>query len=232
MRLHYIQHVPFEGIANIQGWAENLGWQISGTHPYRLEKLPAPDDLDWLVVMGGPMNIYEEREYPWLAAEKKFIGAAIEKGKIVLGICLGAQLIADVLGGQVVRNRYKEIGWFPVSLKPEGLASLPFRGFPEEFPAFHWHGDTFTLPPGAVMLAESEACPAQAFSANGSRVLALQFHLESSVDSVRTLIQNGSDELVDGEYIQRAEDILGKKENFSSVHRSMRLLLENMKKSF
>jgi GMP synthase-like glutamine amidotransferase len=232
MRLHYIQHVPFEGIANIQGWAENQGWQISGTHLYRLEKLPSPDDLDWLVIMGGPMNIYEDKEYPWLAAEKKFIGATIEKGKIVLGICLGAQLIADVLGGQVVRNRYKEIGWFPVSLGAKGLASAPFRGFPDEFPALHWHGDTFSLPPGAVMLAESEACPAQAFSFNGSRVLALQFHLESSVDSVRALIQNCSDELVDGEYIQRAEDILENKENFSSIHSSMRLLLDNMNNSF
>ena len=134
MRLHFIQHVPFEGIANIQGWAENQGCRISGTHLYRLEKLPGLDELDWLVVMGGPMNIYEDNEYPWLSAEKKFIGAAIEKGKIVLGICLGAQLIADVLGGQVVRNRYKEIGWFPVSLGAEGLASVPFRGLPGRIP--------------------------------------------------------------------------------------------------
>ncbi len=104
MRLHYIQHVPFEGPANIQIWAENQGWQISGTHLYRLEKLPSPDEVDWLVIMGGPMNIYEEKEYPWLASEKEFIGTAIENGKIVLGICLGAQLIAGVLGGRVVRN--------------------------------------------------------------------------------------------------------------------------------
>jgi GMP synthase (glutamine-hydrolysing) len=82
------------------------------------------------------------------------------------------------------------------------------------------------------MLAESEACPAQAFSSNGGRLLALQFHLESSVESIRALIQNCSDELVDGAYIQRAEDILGKKENFSNIHSSMRRLLENMKKSF
>ena len=131
-----------------------------------------------------------------------------------------------------MRNRYKEIGWFPVTLRAEGLASVPFRGFADEFPALHWHGDTFSLPPDAAMLAESEACPAQAFSSNGGRVLALQFHLESSVDSARALIQNCSDELVDGEYIQRADDILGKKENFSGIHRSMLLLLENMKKGF
>ena len=178
------------------------------------------------------MNIYEEKEYPWLAAEKKFIGTAIEKGKIVLGICLGAQLIAGVLGGRVVRNRYKEIGWFPVSLRREGLESVPFRGFPNDFPAFHWHGDTFSLPLGAAMLAESEACPAQAFSYNGDRVLALQFHLESSTDSIRALIQNCSDELVDGEYIQSADAILRNTENFSKIYNTMLLLLENMKKAF
>jgi GMP synthase-like glutamine amidotransferase len=232
MRLHYIQHVPFEGPANIRGWAENQGWQISATHLYRLEKLPSPDDLDWLVIMGGPMNIYQEKEYPWLAAEKRFIEETIKTDKIVLGICLGAQLIADVLGGRVVRNRHKEIGWFPVSLRPEGLASMPFQGFPDEFQALHWHGDTFSLPAGAAMLAESEACPAQAFSSNGGRVLALQFHLESSIDSVRALIQNCSDELVDGVYIQSAEAILEKRENFSNIHSTMILLLENIKKSF
>ncbi len=231
MRLHYLQHVPFEGLANIEHWARENGWEISATRLYRLEKLPTPDDFDWLVVMGGPMNIYEEKEYPWLAAEKKFIGQAIEKNKIVLGICLGAQLIADVLGGRVVRNKYKEIGWYPVSLRPEAGASAPFRGFPNEFLAFHWHGDTFSLPPEAAMIAESEACPAQAFSAKAGRVLALQFHLESSPDSVRALIQNCSDELVDGEYIQSAGAILEKEENFSSIHGTMLMLLENMKKS-
>lgn len=232
MKLHYIQHVQFEGPANVLGWAEKLGWRISATHLYRQEKLPDPGEIDWLVVMGGPMNIYEEKEYPWLAAEKRFIGEAIEKNKTVLGICLGAQLIADVLGGRVVRNRYKEIGWFPVSLRPEGTQSVPFRGFPNQFPALHWHGDTFSLPPGTVMLAESQACPAQAFSFNGGRVVALQFHLESSVESVRALIENCSDELVAGEYIQSAEAILSNKENFSTIHNSMRMLLQNMKNSF
>ncbi len=232
MRLHYIQHAPFEGPANIKRWAETQGWRISGTHVYRMEKLPGQDELDWLVIMGGPMNVYEEKEYPWLTAEKRFIEEAISKGKIVLGICLGAQLIADVLGGRVVRNKYKEIGWFPVSLRPEGLASALFQGFPDEFQALHWHGDTFSLPPEAAMLAESEACRAQAFSAKGGRVLALQFHLESSVDSVRALIQNCSDELVDGEYIQSSDAIMGSTENFSRIHNTMLMLLENMKKSF
>jgi GMP synthase-like glutamine amidotransferase len=232
MRLHYIQHVAFEGPANLEKWAQDHRWQVSGTHVYRAEKLPGPDEFDWLVIMGGPMNIYEENEYPWLAAEKKFITQAIEADKIVLGICLGAQLIAGVLGGRITRNSHKEIGWFQVTLTPEGFSSVAFQSFPRGFQAFHWHGDTFSLPPGAVMLAESEACRAQAFSANGGRVLALQFHLESSVESVRALIQNCSDELVDGEYIQGADAILERGENFSSIHGTMTRLLENIKKSF
>lgn len=232
MRLHTIQHVPFEGAANIGAWAEDQGWEVSATHIYRLDKLPDPDLFDWLVVMGGPMNIYEESEYPWLAAEKKFIGKTVEKGKVVIGVCLGAQLVADVLGGRVTRNAHKEIGWFPVSLTPEGEKSVAFQGLPNRFQAFHWHGDTFSLPPGAVMLAESEACAAQAFSANGGRVLALQFHLESSVESIRAIIQNSANELVDGKYIQGADAMLGNAENFASIRGTMSRLLENMKTSF
>ncbi|MDR3568564.1 MAG: type 1 glutamine amidotransferase [Syntrophobacteraceae bacterium] len=230
MKLHYLQHVPFEGPANVGDWAQNQGWDLSATHLYRGENLPATSEFDWLVVMGGPMNIYEEDRYPFLAAEKKFIQKAIEANKLVLGICLGAQLIADVLGGSVTRNRHKEIGWFPVSLRPEGMESAVFTSFPPEFAALHWHGDTFSLPPGAAMVAQSTACPAQAFTYNGGRVVALQFHLESSPDSVRLLIENCSDELVEGEFIQKADAILEKRENFSSIHYSMRTLLENMKK--
>ncbi len=232
MRLHYLQHVPFEGPANIGRWALENGWEISGTHLYRRDKLPGMDRFDWLVVMGGPMNIYEEKEYPWLSAEKKFIEQAVKSDKIVLGVCLGAQLLADVLGGRVVRNRYKEIGWFPVALRPEAAGSVPFKGFPEEFVALHWHGDTFSLPPGPAMLAESEACPAQAFSFNGGRVLGLQFHLESSPESALALIQNCSDELVEGEYIQNADAILGRKEHFDRIHQTMLVLLDNMKAAF
>jgi GMP synthase-like glutamine amidotransferase len=109
---------------------------------------------------------------------------------------------------------------------------VPFRGLPDEFTAFHWHGDTFALPPGAAMLAESKACSAQAFSCNGGRVLGLQFHLESSVISVGALIENCSDELVDGEYIQGADVIMGRKEHFPTIHKTMLKMLENMKQAF
>lgn len=98
MRIHYLQHVPFEDLANIEVWAGEKGHEVSVTRLYMDETLPALDRFDWLIVMGGPMNIYEEVEYPWLIKEKEFIRNAINAGKFVMGICLGAQLIADVLG--------------------------------------------------------------------------------------------------------------------------------------
>jgi GMP synthase (glutamine-hydrolysing) len=107
------------------------------------EPLPSVDDFDLLVIMGGGMNIYEHRDYPWLVDEKRLIARAAAREKAMLGVCLGAQLIADVLGGKVVQNPYKEIGWFPVRFIDR---QPPFDGFPENCTVFHWHGDTFELP--------------------------------------------------------------------------------------
>ncbi|MCE5335807.1 MAG: type 1 glutamine amidotransferase [Desulfobacteraceae bacterium] len=232
MRLHYLQHVPFEGPANIAAWAGQKGWEITGSHLYRGAPLPSPDDLDWLVIMGGPMNVYEESSYPWLAAEKDFIRDSVRKGKVVIGICLGAQLISAALGGSVVRNGFKEIGWYAVELLPEARSSTPFQGLADSFVAFHWHGDACSIPPGAVMLARSKACPAQAFSMNEGRVLGLQFHLESSPESVRLLIENCGNELVPGEYIQDAEAILKETARFETIRASMDTLLHNMAVAF
>ena len=115
MRIHSLEHEPFEGLANIEVWAKSRGYSISRTLLFNNEELPDISDFDWLVIMGGSMNIYEEEKYPWLREEKDFIAEAIAAKKIVLGVCLGSQLAADVLGGRVSRNKYKEIGWFPVS---------------------------------------------------------------------------------------------------------------------
>ena len=118
MRIHSIEHEPFEGLANIEVWAKSKGHTITRTRIYKNEGFPDIDDFDWLIIMGGSMSTYEEEKYPWLIPEKKFIGDAIAKKKLLLGICLGSQLIADVLGGKVSPNTYKEIGWFPVFLTP------------------------------------------------------------------------------------------------------------------
>jgi GMP synthase-like glutamine amidotransferase len=208
MRLHYLQHVPFEDPANILVWAEKHGLSVSRTRLFLEETLPPPEAFDWLLVMGGPMNIYEEAIYPWLSPEKELIAGAIEAKKVVWGICLGAQLIADQLGGKVYRNAHKEIGWHPVHLEPESRGSILFSRLPQSFVAFHWHGDTFHRPPGTKVLASSQACPIQAFEDEGGRVLGLQFHVESSLESVEKLIHHCGEELVDAPYIQKPEGIL------------------------
>lgn len=150
IRIHYLQHVPFEGPAGIVKWARKKGHKLTGTHLYNYEVLPHIDEFDFLVVMGGPMNIYEEGDYPWLKYEKQFIKDAIKNNKIVVGICLGAQLIADVLGGKVTKNSEREIGWLSVTFNSMASKYDFFKDFPKEFYVFQWHGDTFsTLPEGA-----------------------------------------------------------------------------------
>jgi len=229
MRIHSLQHVPFEDLANIEWWAKEKGHGVSRTLLFKAEPLPSLAQLDWLIILGGPMNIYEEDKYPWLAQEKKFIAQAIVQKKIVLGICLGAQLIADVLGGKVYKNKHKEIGWFPVSLTPECPQSCFFKFWPQRFMAFHWHGDTFEIPPGALRIAESEGCASQAFEYR-DRVVGMQFHLESSLSSIQRLIENCGDEIVEGPYIQRPENMLDQSGNLSEIKRMMEFLLDRMEK--
>jgi GMP synthase (glutamine-hydrolysing) len=208
MRLHYLQHVTIEGLVEIEGWARGRGFAISATRLHEGERLPEVSSFDWLVVMGGPMNIYEDDLYPWLRAEKRFIAEAIEAGCVVVGVCLGAQLIADVLGGRVTRNAHTEIGWFPLTLTAEGMASPLFAGLPESIAAFHWHGDTFAIPPGATLLASSEGCRNQVFQ-YGDRVLGLQCHLEENEESIEYLLTGFEHEMTPGPYVQSAEAIRG-----------------------
>jgi GMP synthase-like glutamine amidotransferase len=226
MKIHYLQHVPFEDLANIETWAKSHGHDLTRTRLFSDEALPEIAHFDWLIIMGGPMNIYENDKYPWLAREKEFIRQAIACDKIVLGICLGAQLMADVLGGIVRRNEYREIGWFPVNLTREGIASPIFAVLPERFVALHWHGDTFEIPPGAVQTAESRACINQAFVQG--KAIGLQFHLESSHDSIDHLLQNCADELTEGPYVQRPEELSAHPEQFSQIQGLMELFLDKV----
>ncbi len=179
MRAHYLQHLPFEGFGSIEPWLRHAGYEITNTPFYASSVLPPMKAIDFLVVMGGPMSVNDEDSIPWLGAEKRFIRNVIDSGKPVLGVCLGAQLIASALGADVYRNPVKEIGWFPVQGVPQN-GILSFR-FPAVTEVFHWHGETFALPPGAVLLASSAGCVNQAFQI-GASVIGLQFHLETTMN--------------------------------------------------
>jgi len=226
MRLNCFQHVPFEDAAQIGAWAARRGHSLATTHLYRGDALPAHDSYDMLLVMGGPMNIYEHGKYPWLVAEKKFIREAIDAGKAVLGACLGGQLVADVLGGPVTRNRAREIGWHPVRLRPEAAQCGLLSGWPAEFTPLSWHGDAFAIPPGALRLASSEACATQAF-AYGDRVVGFQFHVEYQADSIRAMLAECADELADGgPFVQAPEEILAGLPKLEQAHALLESMLE------
>ncbi|MDD5262168.1 MAG: type 1 glutamine amidotransferase [Methylacidiphilales bacterium] len=205
MKLHVFQHIEHEGPSQIATWARRKGFEINTTRWFAGETEPALDEIDWLVVMGGFMNIYEHRNHPWLVREKRFLESAIHAGKKVLGICLGAQLIADALGGKVYQNPEKEIGWFPIQWLPSARQILP--GLPESSRVLHWHGDTFDLPPGAHLLAESPACRNQAFTWK-KQALAFQFHIEVAPDVVAEFSDFDRAELVPARYVQSEAEIL------------------------
>lgn len=226
MKLHFFQHVPFEGLGNIEVWAKKQGASISSTRFYEKD-FSAPAGYDFLVVMGGPMNVDEENIYPWLKQEKKWIAQAIDAGKKVLGVCLGAQLIARALGAPVYKNPQKEIGWWPVEWSADAKNHPAFSRFSKSSEVFHWHGDTFDLPKGCVRAASSKACLNQAFF-YGNNVAGLQFHLETTPETARLLAENCGGELVAAPFIQDRETVLGKPAQFQALSGMLEKFLDGL----
>lgn len=201
MRILALQHVDFESIGMIEDWAEAHGHSLQIIRLYRGDALPPLGELDMLVIMGGSMSVHDEQKYPWLLSEKAFIRNAIEAEKYVLGICLGAQLIASVLGAKVYPNPVKEIGWFPAAIVDDALSEPILSGLNHAMQVFHWHGDTFDLPQDARLLMSSKACKNQAFIYK-KRVLGLQFHLEMTKEGIENIIENCRSEIHPAETIQ------------------------------
>jgi GMP synthase-like glutamine amidotransferase len=196
MNAHVFQHVDFEGIGSMATWLSQKRARVTYTLFYEVPHLPDIEKIDLLIVMGGPMSVTDEQKYPWLKQEKEFIRQAIERGLPVIGVCLGAQLIASALGARVFANEHKEIGWLPVRAVHNENSTF---SFPEQTTVFHWHGETFDLPDNATQLAYSVACKNQAFQINRN-VIGLQFHLETTPKTADLIIQNCRGELVSGMY--------------------------------
>jgi GMP synthase-like glutamine amidotransferase len=204
-----------------------MGYKITSTRLFAKDPFPNLDDIDWLIIMGGPMGIYDEDKYPWLFSEKNYIEQAVVQGKIVLGICLGAQLIADVLGAKIYPNKHKEIGWFPIQKTHETAQTRLADFLPDEIDAFHWHGDTFDIPKGAIHIAKSEACENQGFIYD-DHVVALQFHLETMEQSAKELIDNCQNDITEGPFIQSSVEIFSDKKRFEKINFLMSELLNHL----
>ena len=209
MRVHVLQHVAFEGLGCIADWLDARHATTTFTRFFESPQLPKLDDVDFVIALGGPMSVNDEAALLWLRDEKRFIAAAIAAGKPVLGICLGAQLMASALGARVYPGPEKEIGWFPVFAE---LASADAKdsstfALPTQIDVFHWHGETFDLPPTARLLACSPVCRHQAFQI-GPRAIGLQFHLETTPASMEAMLTHCADELVPGQrFIASAEQV-------------------------
>jgi len=227
LSIHVFMHVPYEGLGCIANWIQLHNHILSFTKFYETSALPSLDHIDWLIIMGGPMSVNEENQFSWLKEEKQYIKEAIEKGKTVLGICLGSQLIAEVLGAKVYPNKVKEIGWFPIS-KSEHAKNVDFMNKLEnEFTVFHWHGDTYHLPKKSILLFSSFNCQHQGFSFE-NRVIGLQFHFEVTEETIKAMVENGKNELLTSETFQNEVMILSEKRYIEANNLKMYILLDGL----
>lgn len=227
MRVHCIQHVPFEGLGSIGPWLDARGATVSVSRLFDGDVLADSPDFEWLIVLGGPMSVNDVSAHPWLEDEKAFVAEAVASDKVVLGVCLGAQLIASSLGSEVVPARAAEIGWFPVEPVDPTAADGLAAPFAKPLEVFHWHEETFGLPTGARRLARSEACENQAF-ALGDRVLGLQFHLEMTLAGAKELIEACRHALRPGDWIHTEREMLEDDRRFDRINRVMADVLERL----
>ncbi len=223
MRVYVLQHVPFEELGNIQPWLAQHNAEVHYCRLYANDPLPDVNETDLLIVLGGPMSVNDESHYPWLVAEKAFLAQAIAAEKPIVGICLGAQLIASCQGARIYSNYAKEIGWFDITAV---TAYGDVLSLPASMHVFHWHGETFELPANAVLLASSVACNNQIFQL-GKRVIGLQCHLETTEENARSMVLHCADELTGGSFIQDADEILAASEaQYQQLSAWMALVLD------
>lgn len=197
MRVHFLANMPKAGVGNIEYWANERGYDLSGTNLYEQFVWPDISSFDLLVVLGG---IPQECEI-WLKDEIAFISDAIHAGRKVVGMCLGSQLLAEALGGKLVPHTHSESGWLPVNLNEVGSRSELLKGVSKKTSLYFFHRNTFILPATCSLLGSTEGCKNQIFSWN-DQVIGFQAHPEMLPETMRNLWQHKSKSLPDGEYNQ------------------------------
>ena len=189
-----LKHIAIEGGGTIEEYLLSKGHKIDRRELQDGDSVPSKLDYDAIIILGGPMNVYEEDKYPFLKDEDKLIKEAIKKEIPTLGICLGAQLIAKAAGAKVSKNKVKEIGCYKVNLTEAGKNDPVFKGLGESFDVFQWHGDTFGIPENGNLLATAELCTNQALRV-GKYIYGLQFHMEVTDKMIYEWINSYDEEL-------------------------------------
>ncbi|MBO2009064.1 type 1 glutamine amidotransferase [Hymenobacter negativus] len=221
--------MPDEGPGHAADWLMAHGHALTFTKLFEPHSaFPALSDFDGLLILGGPMSVHDEENVSWLRKEKAFIREALKVGKITLAICLGAQLVAEALGGEVRPNHAPEIGFWTVRFSAKSLEHPLLRGWPEKAAVLHWHLDTFTVPPGAMRVGMSAATATQGF-VWGDGVIGLQFHPEMTVPMVEKLMElEGHEHAEEAEFVQTAEQIRTKMKSVWKGRKLLEALLENL----
>ena len=196
-----LQHIECEDLGTIADAMSKRGIGYKYVRLFDGEPVPVETSrYTGIIILGGPMNVYEEDKYPYLKDEDILIKKAVRNDVPVLGICLGGQLIAKAAGARVHKGTKKEIGWYKLNLTEESRQDKVFNALPHELSVFQWHGDTFDIPEGATRLAGSELFPNQAYRI-GSRIYGLQFHLEVTKEMINQWIAEYREELSTLDYI-------------------------------
>jgi len=233
MRIQLIEHDPQDfSRTNISLWAADKGHRVNQIYVCNNEELPPMDSFDWLMVMGGSQHAWDAEGNSWLEKEKDFVNEALTADKIILGICFGAQLLAEALGGKLFPNSHKEIGWHEVSLNREGQESFLFQNISPAFVTFHWHSDHFSLPPGCTRLACSQATENQAFMDKDRPLVGLQFHPEYTRQMVTYYAREHSQDWTSDDYVSTKDEVLARTEEIPDTYRLMETLLNNMAQEF
>jgi GMP synthase-like glutamine amidotransferase len=233
MRIQLIEHDPEDfSRTNISFWAAGKRYRIHQTYVCNGETLPTLDDFDWLMVMGGSQHAWDEQGNAWLQEEKRLVADALASGKPYLGICFGAQILAEALGGRLFPNQHREIGWHEVELTRRGRESFLFKSIPASFVSFHWHSDHFSLPRNCTRLAFSKASENQAFVCEDRPAVGLQFHPEYTREMVAYYAAANSQDWKADEFVSPAEEILARTDKIPDTYWLMEILLNNMSEEF
>ena len=233
MKIQLIEHDPHDfSRTNISFWAADKGHQILQTYVCNGDPLPSLDDFDWLMVMGGSQHAWDEQGNSWLQAEKRLVAEVLKSGKAFLGICFGAQILAESLGGRLFPNKHREIGWHEISLTRPGQESFLFKNIPASFVSFHWHSDHFSLPRNCTRLAFSKAAENQAFICQNRPAVGFQFHPEYTREMVAYYAAENRQHWKAEEFVSPTDEVLARTDKIPDTYWLMENLLNNMEQEF